>query len=100
MSAITHVWTNTVRTFFTPSLLFACKRARPDIHTTIAFLCTRVQEHDWDKLLRQMEYLNGSTDEVLYQHIIKWYVDASFAVHKDFQSHTGGAMSYGTGLPI
>jgi hypothetical protein len=88
--------------------LFACKRARPDIHTTIAFLCTRVQEpteNDWDKLLRLMEYLNGSTDEVLFLaaddlHVIKWYVDASFAVHKDFRSHTGGAMSYGTGVPI
>jgi hypothetical protein len=88
--------------------LFACKRARPDIHTTIAFLCTRIQEpteDDWDKLLRLMEYLNGSTDKVLFlaaddQHVIKWYVDASFAVHKDFRSHTGGAMSYGTGVPI
>jgi hypothetical protein len=27
-------------------------------------------------------------------------VDASFAVHGDFRSHTGGAMSYGTGVPI
>jgi hypothetical protein len=88
--------------------LFACKRARPDIHTTIAFLCTRVQEpteDDWDKLLRLMYYLNGSTDEVLFlaaddQHVIKWYIDASFAVHHDFRSHTGGAMSYGTGVPI
>jgi hypothetical protein len=32
--------------------------------------------------------------------IIKWYVDASFAVHGDFKSHTGGAMTYGTGVPI
>jgi hypothetical protein len=88
--------------------LFACKRARPDIHTTIAFLCTRVKEpteDDWDKLMRLMFYLNGSKEEVLFlavddQHVIKWYVDASFAVHQDFRSHTGGAMSYGTGVPI
>jgi hypothetical protein len=33
-------------------------------------------------------------------HVVKWYVDASFAVHKDFRSHTGGAMTYGTGVPI
>jgi hypothetical protein len=33
-------------------------------------------------------------------HVIKWYVDASFAVHKDFKSHTGGTMSHGTGVPI
>jgi hypothetical protein len=88
--------------------LFACKRARPDIYTTIAFLCTRVNkpsEEDWEKLLRFMTYLNGSRDEVLFLsaddlHVIKWYVDASFAVHNDFKSHTGGAMSYGTGVPI
>ena len=28
---------------------------------------------------------------------IKWYVDASFAVHKDTRSHTGGFMNMGTG---
>jgi hypothetical protein len=29
-------------------LLFLCKRARPDIQTVIAFLCTRVKEPDVD----------------------------------------------------
>ena len=29
--------------------------------------------------------------------VIQWYVDAAFAVHKDFKSHTGAAMTYGTG---
>jgi hypothetical protein len=28
---------------------------------------------------------------------IKWYVDASFAVHPDYKSHTGATMSYGDG---
>ena len=28
---------------------------------------------------------------------IKWYVDASFAVHKDIRSHTGGFITMGTG---
>ncbi len=27
--------------------------------------------------------------------VIKWWVDASFAVHPDMKSHTGGAMSLG-----
>jgi hypothetical protein len=93
---------------FVAKSLFACKRARPDLHTTTTFLCTRVKQptqDDWTKLLRLMTYLNGSKDEVLFLsaddlHVIKWYVDASFAVHKDFKSHTGGAMSYGTGVPI
>jgi hypothetical protein len=29
---------------------------------------------------------------------IKWYVDAAFAVHKDFKSHTSAAMSMGNGI--
>jgi hypothetical protein len=30
-------------------------------------------------------------------HILKWYIDVSFAVHPDFKSHTGGVMTYGEG---
>jgi hypothetical protein len=30
-------------------------------------------------------------------HCIKWYVDASFAVHPDYKSHTGATMLYGDG---
>ena len=29
--------------------------------------------------------------------VVKWYVDASFAVHPDFMSHTGGVMTFGDG---
>ena len=28
---------------------------------------------------------------------IKWYVDASFAVHKDMRNHNGGLINMGTG---
>ena len=48
--------------------LFLCKRARPDIQTAIAYLSTRVKspdEDDWKKLIRLMEYLNGTKDLVL-----------------------------------
>jgi hypothetical protein len=31
--------------------------------------------------------------------VIKWYVDASFAVHPDFRSHTGGVATFGKGAP-
>jgi hypothetical protein len=44
-------------------LLFLCKRARPDIQTAIAFLCTRVKGPDNDnykKLVRVMRYLQGT----------------------------------------
>jgi hypothetical protein len=30
-------------------------------------------------------------------HIVKWWVDASFAVHPDMKSHTGDIMSLGKG---
>jgi hypothetical protein len=87
--------------------LWACRRARPDIHPTIAALCTRVQEpneDDWTKLTRMLRYINGTRGDKLTLsaddlHVIKWYVDSSFAVHPDFKSHTGGTMTYGQGAP-
>ena len=85
--------------------LFLTKRARPDIQQTIAVLCTQGQnsnESDWKKLVRLMKYLNGSKRKHLTLSadnlkIIKWYVDASFAVHPDFKSHTGAVMTMGNG---
>jgi hypothetical protein len=86
-------------------LLFLCKRGRPDIQTAIAFLCTRVQaptRHDYNKLSRVIKYLRGTKELVLRLsadnlNIIKWWVDASYGVHYDMKSHTGGVMSLGTG---
>ena len=45
--------------------LLLCKRARPAIQPTIAFLSTRVlspTEIDWKKLIRLLEYLNGTKE--------------------------------------
>jgi hypothetical protein len=49
-----------------------------------------------------MKYCNGTRQDKLILsaddlHVIKWYVDAAFAVHPDFKSHTGAVMSYGGG---
>ena len=33
-------------------------------------------------------------------NVVKWYVDASFAAHPDFKSHTRGVMTYGRGALI
>ena len=85
--------------------LFLTKRARPDIHTGIVFLCTQVwdpNEEDWEKIIQLMKYLNGTRNLVLTlyvdkMNILKWYVDTSFAVHADFKSHTGVAMTMGKG---
>jgi hypothetical protein len=86
-------------------LLFSCKRGRLDTQTAIAFLCTRVQQptkHDHNKLARVIKHLRNTSALVLRLsadnlNVIKWWVDASCAVHHDMRSHTGGTMSMGTG---
>jgi len=85
--------------------LFVCRHARPDIHTAIAALCMRVRaptQDDWQELVRLLKYLNGTKKDKLTLtaddlHVVKWNVDASFAVHTDFKSHTGGVMTFGGG---
>jgi hypothetical protein len=89
----------------TAKLLFLCKRARPDIQTPISFLCTRVScpnVGDYKKLKRVVAYLRGTklmclTLEADDLQVVKWWIDASFAVHEDMRSHTGGTMSMGKG---
>ena len=49
-----------------------------------------------------MKYLNGTKKLALTLgadnlSVVKWYVDASFAVHPDFKSHTGSVMTLGRG---
>jgi len=62
-------------------------------------------QSDWKKLVRMLEYLHGTRDDILILGIddisvMKWYVDASFAVHPDFKSHTGACATMGTGSPM
>jgi hypothetical protein len=86
-------------------LLFLCKRARPDIQTAVSFLCTRVKKPDCDdykKLARVIKYLRSTVNipltlEASSTHIMQWWVDASYAVHPDMKSHTGGILSLGKG---
>jgi hypothetical protein len=85
--------------------LFTCKCARPDIQLAVAFLSTRVRgpdEDDWKKLVQLLKYLNGTKSLALRltadkTSILKWYVDASFAVHPDARGHTGGVLTLGSG---
>ena len=86
-------------------LLFLCKRGCPDIQTGVDFLTTRVKgpdEDDLQKLKRVIKYLRGSKDLVLTLECkdattFTWWVNAAFAVHQDFKSHTGGMLSIGKG---
>ena len=84
---------------------FANEHAPTDTQTAVVFLCTRVQApdvDDYEKLARVMEYHRGTMAKPLVlesdgTNIIKWWADASYAVHPDMKSHTGGAMSLGKG---
>jgi hypothetical protein len=86
-------------------LLYLCKRVRPDLQPTVAYLTTRVTQpnvNNWKKLTRGIQYLHGSKELYLTLEAddgidIKWWIDASFAVHPDMRSHTGGTMSLGKG---
>jgi hypothetical protein len=88
--------------------LFATKRARPDMGTSISFLTTRVSEpdkDDWSKLTHLMKYIRGTKDLPLIlsangSGILKWWIDGSFAVHPNMRGHTGGGLSMGRGFPI
>jgi hypothetical protein len=89
----------------TAKLLFLCKRARPDLQQAVGFLTTRVKQpdvEDWKKLMRVLKYLHGTkglclTLEADDTKIVKWWVDAAFAVHSDMRSQTGATMSLGRG---
>jgi hypothetical protein len=88
--------------------LYVAKRARPDIAVAISFLTTRVRSpdvQDWVKLRYLIEYLRSTTDMPLVLGatsggVLHWYVDASYAVHPNMRSHSGGALTLGHGFPI
>ncbi len=87
--------------------LYATKRARPDTCTAISFLTTRVSQpdkDDWKKLVHLMRCIRGTRKLPLIlsadgAHILKWWVDASFAAHPNMRGHSGGGLSMGRGFP-
>jgi len=89
-------------------LLYVSKRARTYAQLAIAFLCTRVScstEQDWKKLIRLLQYFNGTLDMPLILGAdsltkSKSWFDAAYAVHDDMKSHTGGATSVGRGAIV
>jgi hypothetical protein len=59
-------------------------------------------KHEYKKLSRVIKYLRHTKDLVLRLsaenlYIIKCWTDASYGVHHDMRSHTGGVMLMGTG---
>jgi hypothetical protein len=96
--------TKTFHTFVMKGV-FQCKQARQDVLPGIVYLATRVKEpneSNWKKLLRLMNYIHATREDITKMsanntQTIKWYVDLSFAVHKDMRSHTGAIMTLGKG---
>ena len=85
--------------------LYLSQRGRPDIRTAISFLCSRLNcpnEDDYKKLTRLIRYLRHTLYLCLVlgkdtSDSIRWWIDASFAVHPDMRGHTGATMSMGKG---
>ena len=59
-------------------------------------------EDDWGKLKRVIKYLNGTRNLKLKLlannlEIIRWFKDASYAIHDDCKGHTVSMMTMGSG---
>ena len=88
-------------------LLYIAKRTRGDVLLPVNFLATRVKNptvDDLKKLNRVLQNLNEtkSTEMTLSmdtEHgiVLQAYIDASYAVHSDFKSHSGVMFTIGTG---
>ncbi len=86
--------------------MYLCKRAHPDIEQVLSYLCTRVSGPtiaDQFKLDRLLDFLRDTLDDrrvigaLSLEELLTW-VDASFAVHPDSRSRTGGTVSFGIGV--
>ena len=88
--------------------LFVAKRTRPDIQVAVGYLCTRVKnpnKSDYEKLTRLVRYIRHTIHLPLLigwdeSGVMLWSVDASFAVHNDYRSHTGATLTLGKGALI
>ena len=94
---------------FAAKLLYLAKRTRPEILTTVAFLCTRVTKSNSDdvkKLKRVLSYLHGSKGRgiILRPGLrgmqVRVFVDAAYGVYSDFKSSSGATVRIGDLGPI
>jgi hypothetical protein len=87
-------------------VLYLAKRIQPEALLAVSFLATRVKEPDEDdmvKLQRLLKYINGTHGMGLTLRVADgwqvWaHIDASYAVHIDLRSHTGGVITLGSGV--
>ena len=86
-------------------LLYVSIRARMDLLLAVSFLSTRVSKstvQDRAKLKRILEYIHGTMEQSYTLGAdtlgkLRTWVNASYAVHPDMKSHTGGIISFGIG---
>ena len=92
---------------FVAKLLWVMKRSRPDIETSISFLCTRNKgpdKDDWCKLVRvSMSWLKQTVEDVRIigaddLHGMLTFIDSAHAVHPNMRGHTGGLTTFGTSI--
>ena len=87
-------------------LLWVSQRGRPDICVPVSFLCQRVQHpdiEDWKKLRRVLKFVQQTIDDTRIIGAdnldeMETFVDSSHAVHADKRGHTGGMITFGTGI--
>ena len=87
-------------------LIYISTRTRQDLLTTISLLSKRVlhpTQDDWIKLQRAVRYLENTKTQNLKLGLTipltkRTHIDASFAVHSDYKSHTGICISLGVGI--
>ncbi len=72
----------------------------------VSFFTTRVQsldEDDWEKLKRILNYLNGTRNLKLTFHAdqtkyaVHWYVDGSHQIHENCSGQTSSLATFGKG---
>ena len=86
--------------------LYLSQQGWPDIRMAISFLCSRLtcpDEDDYKKLTRLIRYLRHTLYMCLVlgkdnMDRVRWWIDASYAVHPNMHGHTGATMSMGNGL--
>ena len=89
----------------TMQLMYLSQPGRPDIHTAVAFLSSRVSSPDQDdysklgKVIKCLENMIHLTLRLQMDksNILQWWVDAAYANHPDMKGQTGATCTMGHG---
>lgn len=95
----------------TMSIMYLAKRVRPDLLFVVNYLakrihCSTIEDHA--KLCHVLRYINGTrhlgitfskveSENGMNQLMIKVYIDAAYALHDNFKSHSGAVVQVSLG---